>query len=62
LSDVRIAPWGPGDLALLEALNAPEMTAQPRRPREPGFTLLGAHDFEYRGSVRRCNDWRPALF
>jgi hypothetical protein len=30
LSDVRIEPWGAGDFALLEALNAPEMTAHLR--------------------------------
>ena len=29
--------------------------------RKLGFTLLGAHDFEYRGSVMRCNDWRLEL-
>ena len=27
--------------------------------RKAGFTLLGAHDFEYpKGSWMRCNDWR----
>jgi RimJ/RimL family protein N-acetyltransferase len=30
--------------------------------RKLGFTLLGPHDFEYRGSVLRCNDWRLELF
>jgi RimJ/RimL family protein N-acetyltransferase len=32
--------------------------------RKLGFTLLGAHDFEYppaSGSVLRCNDWRLDL-
>jgi len=28
-----------------------------------GFTMLGAHDFEYpKGSLLRCNDWRLDLF
>jgi RimJ/RimL family protein N-acetyltransferase len=29
--------------------------------RKLGFTLLGPHDFEYRGTVLRCNDWRLDL-
>ena len=159
MPDVRIEPWGPGDFALLEALNAPAMTEHLGGPesaekvldrqrryeladsgmfkivvgdeavgsvgywerewhdeqvyelgwmvvpefqgrgvagratelvlaivraegrlrfahafpavdnapsnaicRKLGFTLLGSHDFEYRGSVMRCNDWRLELF
>ena len=158
MPDVRIEPWGPGDFALLEALNVPAMTKHLGGPESPekladrqrryepadsgmfrivfdgqsvgsvgfwerewrdeqvyelgwlvvpefqgrgiagratelvlaivraegrlrfahafpavdnapsnaicrklGFTLLGAHDFEYRGSVMRCNDWRLEL-
>jgi RimJ/RimL family protein N-acetyltransferase len=30
--------------------------------RKLGFTLRGPHDFEFRGSVMRCNDWRLELF
>jgi RimJ/RimL family protein N-acetyltransferase len=31
--------------------------------RKLGFTLLGAHDFEFpKGSWMRCNDWRLELF
>jgi RimJ/RimL family protein N-acetyltransferase len=29
--------------------------------RKLGFALLGPHDFEYRGTVLRCNDWRLEL-
>jgi RimJ/RimL family protein N-acetyltransferase len=33
---VRIEPWGAGDLALLERLNAPEMTRHVGGPESPG--------------------------
>lgn len=29
--------------------------------RRLGFTLLGARDFDYRGHLLRCNDWRLDL-
>jgi hypothetical protein len=97
---VAIAPWGEGDLPLLQRIMGdPAMTmhlggpepheenalaidaaradgthrfvhAYPKLENAPsnalweklGFTLLGAHDFEYpKGNPIRCNDWRLDL-
>ena len=47
---VRLEPWGPGDLSLLEELNAPEMTRHVGGPESPQKIAERQSRYELPGS------------